>query len=167
LAKSPLRDTCSSTGSNFSDSVISNDAGHWKSFFLRSLLESSTLLHWRTDCVCFWTMGVLHHQNQASLRRSPLSAARVLRQSRHPQEIAQNRGLLLLVGGKTLQEGKTSRAVRATFTRRGRHAIPNELAPPPPEWEQVFNALAEECHLGMKLQAGFLVVRKFVGTLRL
>jgi hypothetical protein len=75
--------------------------------------------------------------------------------------------MLLLVGGKTLEEGKTSRAVRATFTRRGTHAIPNELAPPPPEWEQVFNALAEECHLGMKLQAGFEVVRKFVGTLRL
>ncbi len=35
--------------------VISNEAGCCKGFFLRSLLESKTLLRRRTNCVCFWS----------------------------------------------------------------------------------------------------------------
>jgi len=81
------------------NSVISNEAGRCKGFFLRFLLESNTSLRWRRDCVCFWSfcssavalscsafdahrLGVAH---QSSLRspstmmsfRSPFAGRRV------------------------------------------------------------------------------------------
>jgi hypothetical protein len=43
--------------------------------------------------------------------------------------------------------------------------VPKELDPPPAEWEPVFDALAKECDLTMKLQEGFELVREFKKTL--
>jgi hypothetical protein len=45
------------------------------------------------------------------------------------------------------------------------HAAPAELDPPPAEWEPVFNALAKECSLRMKIEEGFTVVSEFTEML--
>jgi hypothetical protein len=55
--------------------------------------------------------------------------------------------------------------VRATFEKRGTHGLAKELDPPPKGWEPVFDELVTECHLEMKMGAGFEVVREFRRTL--
>jgi hypothetical protein len=73
--------------------------------------------------------------------------------------------MLLLIRSGKLDKTKTAAAVRATFAKRGTHAMPAELDPPPAEWEPVFDALAKECSLPMKIGEGFAVVRDFTKTL--
>ncbi len=73
--------------------------------------------------------------------------------------------MVLLIRRETLDKSKTAAAVRATFTKRATHKMPNELDPPPAEWEPVFDALAKECDLPMKLREGFELVREFTKTL--
>ena len=73
--------------------------------------------------------------------------------------------MVLLIRGEKLDQAKTAAAVRATFAKRATHGVPKELDPPPGEWEPVFDALATECSLDMKLGAGFEVVRHFRRTL--
>ncbi len=68
---------------------------------------------------------------------------------------------VLLIRGEKLDKDKTAAAVRATFLRRATHEVPNELDPPPAEWEPVFDALAKECGLTMKLREGFELVHEF------
>ena len=71
MAKSPLRDTCSSTGSNFSDKrVVSNDAGHCNCFFLRSLLGSSNTSSLAHGLRLFLELVHLRHPNLLSPLRS-------------------------------------------------------------------------------------------------
>jgi hypothetical protein len=72
--------------------------------------------------------------------------------------------VLLIRSGK-LDNAKTAAAVRATFAKRGTHVVPAELDAPPGEWGPVFEALAEECGLAMKIGEGFAVVRDFAKTL--
>jgi hypothetical protein len=45
------------------------------------------------------------------------------------------------------------------------HDVSKDLDPPPADWEPVFDALAKECDLEMKLREGFELVRKFMETL--
>jgi hypothetical protein len=59
--------------------------------------------------------------------------------------------MVLLIREEKLDRTKTAGAVRATFAKRVSHDVPKELDPPPPEWEPVFDALAKECNLDMKL----------------
>jgi hypothetical protein len=73
--------------------------------------------------------------------------------------------MVLLIRGETLDKSKTAAAVRATFMKRATHNVPEELDPPPAEWEPVFDALAKECNLAMQLREGFELVRKFTKTL--
>lgn len=73
--------------------------------------------------------------------------------------------MVLLIGGGKLGEKKTATAVRATFLRRATHDMPQKLDPPPAEWTPVFDALAKECGLGMKMEEGFATVREFIGKL--
>jgi hypothetical protein len=74
--------------------------------------------------------------------------------------------MVLLIRGEKLDRTKTAAAVRATFAKRATHEVPKELDPPP-EWEPVFDALARECNLDMKLGEGFEVVREFAWTLEI
>jgi hypothetical protein len=69
--------------------------------------------------------------------------------------------MVLLIKQEKLDKEKVAAAVRATFVKRGTHVLPNEMDPPPGEWEPVFDELAAECHFGMKMDAGFEVVREF------
>ncbi|MGD0164713.1 MAG: nucleotidyl transferase AbiEii/AbiGii toxin family protein [Candidatus Sulfotelmatobacter sp.] len=73
--------------------------------------------------------------------------------------------MVLLIRGETLDKSKTAAAVRAAFMKRATHDVPKELDPPPAEWEPVFDALAKECNLAMKLREGFELVREFTKTL--
>jgi predicted nucleotidyltransferase component of viral defense system len=73
--------------------------------------------------------------------------------------------MVLLVQGEKLDRKITAMAVRTTFAKRATHEVPRELDSPPPEWEPVFDALAKECDLAMKLRDGFEVVREFARTL--
>ncbi len=73
--------------------------------------------------------------------------------------------MVLLIRGEKLDKDKTAAAVRATFLRRATHEVPKELDPPPAEWEPVFDALAKECTLTMKLREGFELVREFKKSL--
>lgn len=74
--------------------------------------------------------------------------------------------MVLLIRGEKLDRGKTAAAVHATFAKRATHEIPKELDPSP-EWEPVFDALAKECNLNLKLHAGFEAVRAFTRTLQI
>ena len=73
--------------------------------------------------------------------------------------------MVLLINGETLDKTKTAAAARATFRKRATHNVPNELDPPPAEWEPVFDALAKECDLAMELREGFELVGEFTKTL--
>ena len=73
--------------------------------------------------------------------------------------------MVLLIRSGKLGKTKTAVAVRATFAKRGTHAVPSELDPPPAEWEPVFDALAKECGLPIKIGEGFAIVRDFAKTL--
>ena len=73
--------------------------------------------------------------------------------------------MVLLIRSGKLDKTKTAEAVRATFAKRGTHAMPEELDGPPGEWGPVFDALAKECGLAMKIGEGFAVVRDFAKTL--
>lgn len=74
--------------------------------------------------------------------------------------------MVLLIRGGKLEEKKTITAIRATFTRRATHKVPRELDAPPGDWAPVFDALAKECALAMKMEEGFALVRDFTGTLK-
>jgi predicted nucleotidyltransferase component of viral defense system len=73
--------------------------------------------------------------------------------------------MVLLIRSGKLDKTKTAAAVHATFAKRGTHAVPSELDGPPGEWGPVFDALAKECGLVMKIEEGFVVVRDFAKTL--
>lgn len=73
--------------------------------------------------------------------------------------------MVLLIRGEKLDKDKTAAAVRATFLKRATHDVPRELDPPPAEWEPVFDALAKECDLPLKIREAFELVREFKQTL--
>src|SRR6516225_9519404 len=73
--------------------------------------------------------------------------------------------MVLLVRGKKIEQKNVAAAIRVTFRRRATHEIPQKLDPPPKDWTLVFDALAKECGLTMKMEQGFELVREFVGTL--
>ncbi len=73
--------------------------------------------------------------------------------------------MVLLISGEKLDKSKTAVAIRATFMKRATHDLTKELDPPPAEWETVFDALAKEFDLAMKLREGFEIVREFTKTL--
>jgi hypothetical protein len=75
--------------------------------------------------------------------------------------------LLLLIREGKIDQKKTAAAVGATFTRRATHEMPRAVDAPPAEWEGVFDALAKECGIAMKMGEGFAVVRDFTRTLEM
>jgi hypothetical protein len=74
--------------------------------------------------------------------------------------------MVLLVHTGKLEAKKTAAAVGATFSRRVTHEMPRTLEPPPGEWASVFDALAKECSLAMKMEEGFGLVRDFTKELK-
>jgi Nucleotidyl transferase AbiEii toxin, Type IV TA system len=72
--------------------------------------------------------------------------------------------LLLLRQGK-LDNPRLAAAIEATFAKRATHPIPRKLEPPPTKWKPVFEALARECDLDIKLSAEFETVQSFVSKI--
>jgi Nucleotidyl transferase AbiEii toxin, Type IV TA system len=73
--------------------------------------------------------------------------------------------MLLLIRQGKLDNPRLVAAIKATFAKRATHPMPWKLEPPPAEWEPVFQALARECELDVRLSAGFETVQGFVGKI--
>ena len=63
--------------------------------------------------------------------------------------------MVLLIQSGTLAKAKVSEAIRITFGRRGTHAVPNVLPPPPTNWGKPYDALAKECGLSRAVDEAF------------
>jgi len=53
--------------------------------------------------------------------------------------------MILLISLGRLPSHASAEAVLRTFDRRGTHAIPIALEPPPPDWSAPFERMADEC----------------------
>jgi hypothetical protein len=81
-------------------------------------------------------------------------------------EAMPRRNMVLLVRSGKVEPKKTTAAVSAIFSRRATHKVASALEPPPGEWASVFDALAKECGLAMKMDEGFGLVRDFTKGLK-
>jgi len=70
--------------------------------------------------------------------------------------------MVLLVQSGGLSEEKVLVAVHQTFTRRGTHALPGPVPPPPPDWSRAYAAFARECDLDEDPMAGFWDLAAFL-----
>ncbi len=73
--------------------------------------------------------------------------------------------LALLIGSGGLDKERTLEAMRLTFERRGTHDLPSDLAAPPIDWQNPFQALAKECGLPVEIGVVFAAVRRFLQEL--
>jgi hypothetical protein len=69
--------------------------------------------------------------------------------------------LLLLIQLGALDDQRTAEALRATFTKRGTHEVPQILDPPPESWSASFRRLAAECGIELSVDEAFVVVSRF------
>ena len=63
--------------------------------------------------------------------------------------------LVLLIELQAMSPTRIHVAVATTFARRGTHAVPTDLAPPPSAWEKPFTALAAECGIAHPLTSAY------------
>lgn len=73
--------------------------------------------------------------------------------------------VLLLREGK-MAHGKMVSAMKAVFTRRKTHAVPEVLEPAPSRWEKIFSEMAEDCGLKTDMASGFKLLNKIYNDLR-
>ena len=73
--------------------------------------------------------------------------------------------MVLLIQSGTLESGRVVQALRATFSRRATHLIPEALIPPPEEWNSPFARLAAECTLDVSVAEAFRIVTEFYAGL--
>lgn len=70
--------------------------------------------------------------------------------------------MALLIGAGGLDTRRILDALHLTFERRGTHDLPTGMISPPSDWQDPFQALAEECGLQTDVAAVFAGVQKFV-----
>lgn len=63
--------------------------------------------------------------------------------------------LVLLIELQAMSPTRIHVAVATTFARRGTHAVPADLPPPPSAWERPFTALAAECGIVHTLTSAY------------
>jgi hypothetical protein len=63
--------------------------------------------------------------------------------------------LVLLIDLQAMSPTRIHVAVVTTFARRGTHAVPTDLPPPPSAWERPFTALAAECGMVHTLTSAY------------
>ena len=63
--------------------------------------------------------------------------------------------LVLLIELQAMSPTRIHVAVATTFARRGTHAVPTDLPPPPSAWERPFRALAAECGIVHTLTSAY------------
>ena len=71
--------------------------------------------------------------------------------------------MLLLIESGTLDSSVVAEALRRTFDRRGTHPVPIKLELPPPDWDEPFQRLADECQLNSSVSAAFAKLSDFFG----
>ncbi len=69
--------------------------------------------------------------------------------------------MVLLIESGTLRPSRVTRAIEATFRRRGTHPTPDVLVPPPDTWTSPFARLAAECSLELSVTDAFGILQKF------
>ena len=74
--------------------------------------------------------------------------------------------LVLLIEQDTLSAERVRASVEATFERRRTHEVPQELLPPPANWNRPFSALAAECQLPHTPETAHAAVSAFWRSLR-
>ncbi|MBI1792164.1 MAG: nucleotidyl transferase AbiEii/AbiGii toxin family protein [Acidobacteria bacterium] len=70
--------------------------------------------------------------------------------------------IALLVESGGLDTKRILDALCLTFEHRGKHQLPEDLVPPPADWQIPFQALAKECGLPFDVDAVFVRVRLFL-----
>jgi hypothetical protein len=73
--------------------------------------------------------------------------------------------MVLLIHSGTLARAKVAEAIHLTFDRRGTHALPSMLHPPPTDWQKPYDALAKECGLSGGLEWAFETLDRYVTEL--
>lgn len=74
--------------------------------------------------------------------------------------------LVLLVRSGIMDIERVAEAIRRTFTRRGTHNVPGDLAPPPESWSAPFAAMAGECSLSLDATTAFQEVAAYLRDVR-
>jgi hypothetical protein len=75
--------------------------------------------------------------------------------------------IVMLIETGEIAPSETRAAVSTTFARRGKHAAPDELLPPPRVWAKEFAALANEaCLSTTDLSEAFMILSRFYHALR-
>ena len=74
--------------------------------------------------------------------------------------------MILLIKNKELSSSKVIESTHAVFKHYGTHEIPNELLPPPSEWEASFSQLAEECGLNIDIVTAFNELSSYYSKLK-
>ena len=69
--------------------------------------------------------------------------------------------MVLLIQNIGMDTKKLVSALRQTFERRNTHSLPQELPSPPQEWIIKFADLAAECHLELKLEEAYIIVKDY------
>jgi hypothetical protein len=73
--------------------------------------------------------------------------------------------LYLLIASDSLNASLCAEALRLTFERRNTHDIPEELVPPPADWERPFQVLAEQCRIEIGYREAFETLLGFWAAL--
>lgn len=74
--------------------------------------------------------------------------------------------LVFLIERGSLALDRVRLAVEATFIRRGTHAVPDDLPPPPTDWARPLAVLAAECGLDQTLGGAYERLRRFWAAVR-
>jgi hypothetical protein len=88
-----------------------------------------------------------------------------------PRPIANSRvrdlvDLYLMVESGSLDAPRCVQALRRTFDRRATHDLPEELQPPPAEWDRPFRTMGDACGISVECGSAFERVSRFWSDLR-
>lgn len=70
--------------------------------------------------------------------------------------------LVLLIQSKSMDSKKVTDAIKATFSRRKTHEVPDALQAPPESWENPFAQMAKECGIRESLAESFQLVAAYL-----
>jgi hypothetical protein len=74
--------------------------------------------------------------------------------------------MILLAGLAEIKAIKLRQAIDATFAQRGTHMLPEQLPPPPENWQPSFGKLAAQVGIEFaSLEEAFLALQRFLGPL--
>jgi hypothetical protein len=74
--------------------------------------------------------------------------------------------MVLLIQSKNMNRARVEKSLGATFKKRKTHAVPEELKPPPRDWERPFTVLAQACGLKVDLFEAFTAVSHYYDTIK-